>query len=807
MMNKDILLADVLVPLPLSNPFTYQVPSRLKVHIRPGLVAVVPFARRLLAGFIVRIKPKDNGNYRELLYILHEGPAIDRSMYTFLKWVSWYYYAPLGDVVKMAVPKDVLSSIRYTLRITKHNPPPLNEIESRAFSYLRENEECDLISLCAKVPGLTQSQILSLLERRVLSIRANMPILSPKGDSDYMVYIAGSYDAKSLDRAPKQKALFDMLRSEGPLTKGRIIQKVPRSWPFIKRMEQKGIVRIEERDASFFSPHSHTREPSQRIRLSHDQTKAFLKVLNAVDKGGFKVFLLHGITGSGKTEIYLRAVDRALRKGGGAIVLVPEIALTPQLGERFRSRFPGRVAVFHSGLSRTERRGQWFRLKSGAARVVLGTRSAVFVPVKDLKMVIVDEEHEDSYKQGARIRYGGRDLALVRAKQSQSLVILGSATPSLESYHNSMTKKYHYLYLGERVGYSRMPRIEIVDLRKSIKGFGKNTISPQLREAMNDALKRKEQVILFLNRRGYAPICLCRDCGFIYRCPHCNISLTYHHDSKRLLCHYCSYSIHPHSLCPSCRGHYMKMVGTGTQRLEKEVKALFPEARIGRMDRDTTRRKGALREFLDAFWRGDIDIMMGTQILAKGHHFPGVTLVGVVLADISINLPDFRSAERTFQILTQVAGRAGRGKTRGRVVIQTFSPDNYCLRFAITMDFKGFSEEELKLRKELNFPPFTRMANVLVSGSNLTDIEKTAANLRDITTNITSIKDNLAEVLGPAPAPLERIRGRYRWQMLIRSKNLKGLRATLDALKAEIERMRIPSGIRIRFDMDPKSLM
>ncbi|MBI5378705.1 MAG: primosomal protein N' [Nitrospirae bacterium] len=537
------------------------------------------------------------------------------------------------------------------------------------------------------------------------------------------------------------------------------------------------------------------------INLTPAQETAVTRIREALAEGKFAPFLLHGVTGSGKTEIYLRAIAALQGTGKGAIVLVPEIALTPQMVGRFRERFGEGVAVLHSRLTANERKEAWLRIRRGEATVAVGARSAVFAPFLRLGLIIVDEEQDSSYKQEEGVRYQARDLAVVRAKLAGAPVVLGSATPSLESYRNAETGKYMLLTLPDRIDGRRLPDTEIVDLRGS-----RDPLSSPLREALHAVIQEGGQAILFLNRRGYAPFLLCRECGHVPACRHCAVSLTVHRGEGKLRCHYCGYEEPLPTVCSGCGGVRVEARGLGTERVEGELRGIFPGAPLARMDRDTVRKKGAYEAILGGMERGEHAILLGTQMVAKGHDFPGVTLAGVLLAEGSLHLPDFRSAERTFQLITQAGGRAGRGVQPGRVIIQTYCPDHYALRHAARHDFPAFYREELAYREEAGYPPFRRLIAFSVRGAKEDRVQAAAQALREALGKAQRQARGV-EILGPAPAPLSRLRGKHRWQILLKGRDAKSLhRLAGHALRELGESVRLGS-CTVEADVDPQSLM
>lgn len=551
-------------------------------------------------------------------------------------------------------------------------------------------------------------------------------------------------------------------------------------------------------------------EASKPFCLSPSQGKVLTVIREAIKEGRYGSFLLHGITASGKTEVYLQAIDEVRRQGKGAIVLIPEISLTKQIVDRFSLRFPCEVAVLHSGLSAGERHREWRKIRDGQANIVIGARSAVFAPMATLGLIVVDEEHETSYKQDETSpRYHGRDVAIMRARIENALIILGSATPSLESFYNTGRGKSRCLRLKERIDNRPLPRVRIVDMKRNLtstpgvwNGKAHGVLSLELRDELKGCLGRGEQAVLFLNRRGYSNFVLCRECGQVINCPDCDVSLTYHLKNKVLCCHYCNYTQSAPSYCPKCKGVNIGRLGMGTQRVEEEAKRLFPQARVLRMDRDTTRRRGSHEVILSAFEKGEADILLGTQMVAKGLDFAGVTLVGVISADVALNLPDFRAGERTFNLLTQVGGRAGRGAKEGLVIIQTYNPNYYSIVAAKDHDYDSFYEQEILLRKELGYPPFNHLLNIKIEGPD----EKTVIHgAQDLGRGLKSRNvESGCQILGPAPCSIPKIRRRYRWQILIKGKQPSKIRSLV---QNSLESVSFARSLKLIIDMDPMMML
>jgi primosomal protein N' (replication factor Y) len=562
------------------------------------------------------------------------------------------------------------------------------------------------------------------------------------------------------------------------------------------------------------------------LHLTREQEEVFNAICNALATSSYHPILMHGVTGSGKTEVYLRAAEACVRQNRSVLVLVPEIAMTTQAVGWFVGRFGEEVTVLHSGLTEAQRRDQWFRIKEGKSRIVVGTRSAIFAPLSDIGLIVVDEEHDPSYKQSEKFRYQARDMALLRGRMSDATVILGSATPSVSSFKNALSGKYQLITMGKRVAKRSLPEVVVVDRRKKekkvqyhkLESTRPEWLSKELKEATKDTLERGEQVLLFLNRRGFATYVFCPDCGHVFRCPHCEVTLTWHRGDRRiksekdgvLRCHYCGLESAALPVCPQCMGQAVKAFGYGTERIEADLEEIFPGARIARLDRDTVRARRHMEEVILDFRKGRLDILVGTQMVTKGHDFPGLTLVGILWADLSLNFPEYHAAERTFQLLAQVAGRAGRGERPGRVIIQTWLPDHYVLDCANTHDFKAFYEKESEFRKALGYPPFGRLINLRFSGRKKAQVCDTTGNVarlaKKLAKGIKSTGGFQVEVLGPAPAPRAKIKDRYRWQILLKSASLSNLRAVCSGLLSRKADM-IPSSVRMEVDVDPYSLL
>jgi len=645
------------------------------------------------------------------------------------------------------------------------------------------------------------------------------------------LYVRALPFAGELPKLPKrQKEIWHIIEERRELPLQELLELAETTAATLRRLEDKGLIRISA-EVSERDPYAREHIlPNQALALNAAQANALRPILAAMDgeKANHpaaraksaanplaahprtRTFLLHGVTGSGKTEVYLQAMAHALEQGKGAIVLVPEISLTPQTVERFKARFSSGplqtlVAVLHSHLSTGERHDEWHKIRQGRARIVIGARSAIFAPVDPLGLVVVDEEHENSYKQEEAPRYHARDVAIMRGQMEGATVVLGSATPSMESFYNCASGKYTLLSLPERADDKKMPIVRVVDMRQTMrKGKGIPVFSPQLKEAITQRLERKEQVILFLNRRGYSTSLQCPVCGYVAGCPNCSISLTYHRQDQKLCCHICGHTEPVPGACPNqkCRNPEIRYAGLGTQRVEETLLKLFPQARIKRMDSDALKRKDDFRRILSDFRVGKIDILLGTQMIAKGLHFPNVTLVGIIYADLALHQPDFRASERTFQLLTQVAGRAGRGDVEGEVVVQAFTPFHPAIQYARRHDFAGFYEQELGFREQLKYPPLSRIALLTLKGRNEEKVKFSAEHLkRELEKTLSSITGLI--LAGPAPAPLMRADTYYRFQIMLRAEKMTALSRKLSELTQALV---LPDDVSLSVDIDPVDL-
>jgi len=766
-MNQEAgKFARIVIPTLLKEPLIYKVPDSLWEQIEIGMRVLIPLGKRKVTGVVLELlRETVVQGTRPILAQLDDRPMLDSALLQLGHWIGKYYLASLGEVFGTILPPSLRSETRRTITL---NPG----------------------TFCVS----------DALEKRIL---------------DRLRQSNGKLSVKRLTRE----------RYGGNL------------YVAIEQLESIGAVNVRERLPGHRTRNERTFlelcgtptfEAQPRLTLNSEQEHAFRKIDHRLKEGGFETFLLHGVTGSGKTEVYLRAMEEARRAGRGSLILIPEISLTAQLIDRVNARFPGRVGILHSALSAGERWAQWWHIVRRNVDVVVGARSAVFAPIANLGLIIVDEEHDPSYKQEEGLRYNGRDVAVVRGKLSACPVILGSATPAVESYQNSLEGRYRLLEMKQRVQQRPLPFIETIDLRSKfhpseqpnaakvplptdsmpVQTSGEHRlISDRLAVFLRENYRASRQSLIFLNRRGFSNYLQCVLCGHVLRCSYCSVTLTLHKKQKSVCCHHCNFRRAGTVLCPECGNLTLSGVGIGTEQIEEVLRRLVPGARIARMDRDTTSKKGAHQELIRSWEKGETDILVGTQMITKGHDVSGVTLVGALLADLSLNLPDFRSGERTFQLLSQVAGRSGRGDVPGTVIVQTYAPDHYAIQHLIHHDYKGFFAAEIDFRRALNYPPFSRLVCLRLEGPKFEEVEKKArtlgALLHDKTIHNARVRGKI-EILGPAPAPIEKLRNRYRWQLLLKGKQSSSLLELARQARQALPRSR---SMRLHIDVDPYNML
>lgn len=820
--NKaPFFVAHVAPAVPLRKILHYEVPPSLHGAVEVGSMVSVPLGNRRVTGYVIDVVEASGTNGLKVIErVLDPVPVFLSADLKFLQWAANYYCCPLGEVLKNALPAGIKEETISHVCITPEGERALEThglaAESRALLQrladkkdmaLTRLKESEGLNFSNKVfDGLLHKEFIRLIQKqRAPLVRGQKEKVYRINQEDYSHFSLSQW-RQLRRRAPRQYALLKWLRRVSPVSHSDVLAQQGAMQQVLKALLEKELIVCSERERFRTPLMDDYYEVETGFDLTSHQKKVLKEILPAVEQRRYASFLLHGVTGSGKTEVYLQAIEAAVRAGRGAIMLVPEIALTPQFIALFVARFGTEIAQIHSGLSQGERYDEWRRIRNGQARIVVGARSAIFAPVKDIGIIVVDEEHDGAYKQDQRFCYHARDLALVRGSMSAATVILGSATPMLETFYNTKIRKLQYLSLDQRIDNRPLPQVDVVDMRNEQPG---TILSASLKEAISRRWKRGEQTLLFLNRRGFARFVLCRHCGHTFQCPNCAVSLIYHQSNRSLRCHYCNHVARAPKNCPQCAGSKLSVFGFGTERVQTEVNKWFPDMRIARLDRDTITRKDSLRKILKQFRRGKTDLLIGTQMIALGHDLPGVTLVGILAADVSLNIPDFRAGERTFQLLTQVAGRSGRGKIAGNVVIQTYNPHYSSIQQAIKQDFLSFYDQELPQRKELDYPPFSRLVNIRVSGKRKEDVQTQAVALgkrcRTLIQRNGSGYDSL-EVLGPTAAPWEKLKGKYRWHMLVKGTDREALnRFTHHLVESVIPRMR-KSGVIVGIDIDPVNL-
>jgi len=796
--------AEIAFPFSVPQTFWYEVPEVLKDILQVGHQVTAPFGRRrqvgIVMGFATEVPTEIRAKLRSLENLLDPVPVFTPKLVELLKWMGRYYFAPLGQVVQIALPA-VKQLRREVLVRWSGSPPPETETEARQ---VYEDHEVKLSALKKRWGEREAVRLVARWQRRGWVRLENVFTLAPKGSQAWVRLIPGAFESVgSLERAPAQQRVMEVLSAyEDGLWLKELQQQAAVSSGVIKRLVERGILQLEQRfpENNPLASYPQGAFPSQ-VRLTPEQKKAVSEINLSLEAAKFQPFLLHGVTGSGKTEVYLAAAEKALTLGRSVLILVPEIALAPQIARRFQIRHGNVVTMWHSNLRAPERVRVWHGIRSGRFKIVVGARSAVLTPLRNLGLIVVDEEQEHSYKQEHQPpRYNARDCALMRAKLEGAVIVLGSATPSLETYYQGVKERYQVLHLSRRWEGAQAPLVELVDMRKAtnVSGDPENPFSNPLLKAMEETLASGHQVILLQNRRGYAPVVKCSACGWIMRCPHDEVSLTFHKVTHRMLCHYCGYEERPPTICPQCQGESLFFGGTGTQRVEEFLRENFPGVSLCRMDQDTTRWRDAHLTMLGDFARGKYQILLGTQMIAKGLDFENVTLVGVINADTALSFPDFRARERTFQLVYQVAGRSGRGRYPGRVIIQTWQPDDYAIRLATQGEVKLFYNNELNERLELFYPPFSRFAAIGFLGPQRQTVMQAAqkAALR--------VKDFPVQVRGPSPALVERSRKGYHWKLLLATEREEdpGARQLRSAIYV-VQRLSFPKEIKLKIDMDP----
>lgn len=802
------MIAKVIVDIPSKSvdfTFDYIIPTRLQSMVQVGMRVIVPFGPRTIQGYVMQVIEEPDGNIdiaklKEIKEIQDIKPELTEELIQLTEWYNNYFVTKRISMLEVMLPSAIKAKYTKVFSIVDADAVPESLLvkfdKDGQYPYKEAQYNDDL------------GQIVPLLKQGIVSeVTLLSQNVSKKKQRAVSIIEGFDYDSVlgSLEKSKKQYELYAYLLDEHHHTVLlKDLEEMGFSKSSIDTLMRKGFV--EKYDAIVERDPFETRvfEQDQKQQLTDDQQEAYKSILESIQAHQQRTYLLHGVTGSGKTEVYLQTIEEVLKLGRQAMMLVPEIALTPQMVLRFKRRFGDEVAVLHSGLSKGERYDEWQKIRDGKASVSVGARSSVFAPFKNLGMIIIDEEHESSYKQEDYPRYQARDIAQWRSQYHQCPLILGSATPSLETYARAEKGVYELLSLPNRVNQQALPEIEIVDMRAELSSGNRSMFSEQLRKSIQQRLDKNEQIVLFLNRRGYASFMLCRDCGHVPQCPNCDISLTYHKSTNQLKCHYCGHQEVPPNKCPNCESEHIRQVGTGTQRVEELLQEAFQEARIIRMDVDTTSRKGAHEKLLDDFGAGKGDILLGTQMIAKGLDFPNITLVGVLNADTMLNLPDFRASERTYQLLTQVSGRAGRHEKEGEVIIQTYNPEHYAIKDVQANDYTAFFNKEMNYRKMGKYPPYFFLINFTIAHKEMKKVMEASKHIHKILLQHLTDK---ALVLGPSPAALSRINNEYRFQILVKYKSEPALHEALKYLDDYYHDQYLKEKLSLKIDINPQMMM
>jgi primosomal protein N' (replication factor Y) (superfamily II helicase) len=801
-------VAQVIVDVPAKQtdrPYDYRIPVHLQEVIKQGMRVIVPFGPRKVQGFVVGIVADSQfAKLRNIIEPMDIEPVLNEELLNLSDWLTEQTLCYKISAFQVMLPPALKA--KYEKKIRLKDRAKLNVLPEGIQDFFRHKDllkwedvlETGHLSQFQKEVSSGILEVLYEVKERIKKKQTKQ--ISPLFSRDELRAIK-----ESLNRSMKQKKVIDyFIDHPEPIERSKLLPLLGVTSSVIKGLMDKGILSETEKEV-YRDPYANrTIKKTEPLQLTEEQSAAIKPILTALSQKEHVVFLLYGVTGSGKTEIYLQSIQRVLEDGREGIVLVPEISLTPQMVNRFKGRFGDQVAVLHSGLSVGEKYDEWRKIQRKEVKVVVGARSAVFAPFENLGIIIIDEEHETSYKQEDNPRYHARDVAIERAKKHQCPVVLGSATPSLESFARAEKGVYHLLTLSKRMNDRDLPSVKIVDMREELREGNRSMFSRELFEKLQDRLIKKEQTVLFLNKRGHSSFVMCRDCGYVVQCPNCDISLTYHRYNQQMKCHYCGYESVVPTTCPECTSDHIRYFGTGTQKVEEELGKIFPEAKVIRMDVDTTSRKGSHEKLLTEFHEGHADILLGTQMIAKGLDFPNITLVGVLSADTMLHLPDFRSSEKTFQLLTQVSGRAGRHELAGEVVIQTYSPEHYSIELAGEQDFDRFYQQEMMVRKTHKYPPFYYIALITVHHE---DLLKVVDVTEKITKFIASRISPKAFVLGPVASPIPRINNKFRYQCIIKYKREPKLTETLKAILDHYQSDAHKTGLQVSIDTNPFMLM
>ena len=809
--------------------YTYLVKDIHRDSLDIGSKVIVPFGQgnRPVEAFVVNIIDEINyelSKLKAIKKIVEDETFLSKELIELCRWMKDKYMCQFIDAIQCVTPTGTSLKNQSIINLNRQ----YQDICISEFSEC-SSKEIEIIQILQNHNNVTEDMLKKFLGSDLNNkfikelIRKKIIVIEEKFKSNVnpllkkMIIISDDKDINEImqnigKNAKKQKEVMNFLLQHGPV-EWTVLKKILNvSYTTIEALESKGYITSFEEE-KYRDPYDflNSIQTSSPLNLTDEQQGIINRIKPLILRSMYEKFLIHGVTGSGKTEVYMNLIESVLEKSKEAIVLVPEIALAAQMIERFKGRFGNVVAVLHSKLSLGERFDQWKRIKKGEVKIVIGARSAVFAPFSNLGIIIIDEEHESTYKSEYNPKYHTIEVAEYRCKYNQALLLLGSATPSIESYKKSMDKVYNKVEMYRRFNSNPLPNIKVIDMRTEIKRGNRSIFSEELYKGVIDSLNSNKQIILFLNRRGYSTFVSCRNCGYVAKCPNCEISLTYHSHTHNLSCHYCGFSCNPPNTCPTCSSKYIKYFGIGTEKLEQLTKNSFPDARIARLDLDTTSRKGVMDNILQQFKKDNIDILIGTQMIAKGLDFPNVNLVGVISADTSLNLPDFRSAEKTFQLITQVAGRAGRGNTVGNVIVQTYEPEHYAIVSAKSYDFISFYEQEIKLRKEFRYPPFTQLFSILFTGEEESTVRQCSNYFAEkMTKRIHEIQLNPAEtIFGPQQAPISKVKKRHRWQIIIKSElvDQNKIKGIINDIRKECMKVNMFSQVNLNLDINPYNML
>lgn len=801
-------IATVIVDVPAKQTdhvFDYRIPEKWKEMIQPGIRVIVPFGPRMVQGFVINIK--DYSEFDKLRAIkepMDLEPVLNQELLDLGDWMTCEAMCFKITALQAMLPSALKAKYEKVIQVTDGKMEQLPDVIQECLNHRtsiswKEVIEGEYTKLFQKEIQKGHLQLVYHVKNKLN--KKTVRVIKPLHSKEKLAEIAQSFSVRA---KKQQEVLYFFCNQQSPISYKELLQATHASNTTIKALIEKGFL-AEENIEVYRDPfENRVYQISKPLQLTVEQSVAIEPIQQKIINQEHEVFLLHGVTGSGKTEVYLQSIATVMEKGKEAIMLVPEISLTPQTVKRFKERFGEQVAVMHSGLSIGEKYDEWRKIYRKEVKVVVGARSAIFAPFENLGLIIIDEEHESSYKQEETPRYHARDVAIERAKLHSCPVILGSATPTLESFARAQKGVYQLLTMKSRMNAAALPPVEIVDMREELRNGNRSMFSKTLLTKLQDRLEKGQQTVLMLNKRGHSSFVMCRSCGVVLQCPNCDISLTYHRFHDKLKCHYCGYEIGMPTRCPECESNHIRFFGTGTQKVEEELAKILPEARVIRMDVDTTSKKGSHEQLLTAFGEGKADILLGTQMIAKGLDFPNITLVGVLSADTMLHLPDFRSSEKTFQLLTQVSGRAGRHQLEGEVVIQTYSPDHYSIELAALQNYETFYEQEMFIRRQKHYPPYFYIALITVSHE---DLMKTVTTADKITQYLKSHLSRNTIVLGPVASPLSRINNRYRYQCLIKYKREPQLQMQLRTILEHYQQETTQNHLQISIDLNPQMMM